>query len=129
MVTAPIALAANIWTEKKAHDLEREVTAKVKEYARSEAKLRSKMTAMRASTARAREVRHSVQETESALKELLRRAKALPPTALAPAEEQRVGPSKPDMHAAHQIYLTAKTLRELIEQPAISESNRRIIEE
>ena len=128
VVTAPIALAAGIWTEKKAHDLEKEVTAKVGEYARSEAKLRSKMTAMRTSTARAMEIRHSVQETDSALKDLLRSAKALPPIALPPADEHEVGLGKPDMHTAHQIYLTAKTLRELIEQPAISETNRRIIE-
>ena len=35
---------------------------------------------------------------------------------------------RPDLHIAHQIYLTAKALRELIEEPAISDSSRRIIE-
>ena len=42
IVTAPIGLAAGIWNEKKARDLEKMVIAKVREFADAEDKLRQK---------------------------------------------------------------------------------------
>ena len=145
IITAPIGLAAGIWNEKKARDLEKKVTAKVKEFADAEDKLRQKMTIMRLSITRADEIKISVQETEIALQDQLRKAKSMSwakflrilklalnwiwyrvksVIGLKPIERPR-----PDLKEAHRIYQTAKALRELLEHPAISEANRRIIEE
>jgi hypothetical protein len=145
VVTAPIGVAAGIWNEKKAHDMEKEVTGKIEEFAAEGAKLRRKMTVMQASAKRAGEIEGSVRETDDALKEQLRKAKAfswnkvVKPLKLVGnwtwywaktliGRKPKVRP-QPDLHEAYRIYRTATVLRELIEEPAISEDNSRIIEE
>lgn len=129
VVTAPIALGAGIWTEKKAHDLEKEVTAKLEEFARDEVKLQSKLTAIQGSFPQIKELQSSVEETHEALRDLLDKAKALPLPNPNPVHVDEAGVAEPDLHLPHQIYLTAKALRELLEQPGISDDIRRIIEE
>ena len=145
IVTAPIGLAAGIWNEKKASDLEKKVTAKVKEFAEVEDKLRQKTTIMRLSITRADEIKGSVQETEIALQDQLRKAESLSWAKFLRALKLALfwiwywvksvvglkpkGRPQPDLKEAHRIYQTAKALRELLEHPAISEANRRIIEE
>ena len=147
VVTAPIAIGAGIWNEKKARDLEKVVTAKVKEFSDAEAKLRQKTTIMRLSITRADEIKISVQETDIALQDQdqLRKAESLSwakflralkltlnwisywvKSVIGLRPEER---PQPDLKEAHRIYQTSKALRELLEQPAISEANRRIIEE
>ena len=147
VVTAPIGVAVGIWNEKKAHALEKKVTAQIKEFAAEEAKLRRKMTAMHMSTKRAGEIEGSVRATDDALKEQLRTAKAFSWGKLKVVKalklygnwiwywtkaligrKPKVRP-QPDLREAYRIYHTATALRKLIEEPAISEANRRIIEE
>lgn len=147
VVTTPISVAVGIWNEKKAHDLEKKVTAQIKEFAAEEAKLRRKMTAMHMSTKRAGEIEGSVRATDDALKEQLRTAKAFSWGKLKVVKalklygnliwywtkaligrKPKVRP-QPDLREAYRIYHTATALRKLIEEPAISEANRRIIEE
>ena len=147
VVAAPIVVAVGIWNEKKAHDLEKKVTAQIKEFAAEEAKLRRKMTAMHMSTERAGEIEVSVRATDDALKEQLRTAKAFSWGKLKVVKalklygnwiwywtkaligrKPKVRP-QPDLREAYRIYHTATALRKLIEEPAISEANRRIIEE
>ena len=129
VVTAPIALGAGIWTEKKAHDLEKEVTAKLEEFAKAEVKLRRKLNAIQSSIPHVRELQDGVENTDQALRNLLQKAKALPLPASTSAQNDSADAAEPDLHLPHQIYLTAKTLRDLIEQPGISEVNLRILEE
>ena len=129
VITAPIALAAGYWSEKKAHDLEKTVTAKLQEFADAEILLRRKTTALQSSIPRISEILGSIEETEQALLALLQKARALPDPNLPPPGESLEGDSEPDLHLPHQVYLTAKALRALIEEPAISEDLRSIIEE
>lgn len=145
IVTAPIGLAAGIWSEKKAHDLEKTVITKVQEFAEAEAKLRQKITVMQVSITRAGEIERSVQETDLALQNQLRKAKAWSWgkssraltlsvnwiwywTKSLVGRKPKAQP-QPDLHEAHRIYETAKSLGKLIEEPAITEDNRRILEE
>ena len=130
VVTAPIALGAGIWNEKKAHDVEKKVTAKIEEFAAVECKLLRKMPLIQSSISRASEIEASVQEANSALQKQLGEAEALSLEGV--QEPMGLEPevlTNPDFHEAYRIYLTAKALRELIEQPAISEEQRGIIEE
>ena len=129
VVTAPIALGAGVWNEKKAHDLEKEVTAKLAEFDKAEVKLRRNLTAIQSSTPQIEELQGSVENTDKALQDLLQKAKALPLPSPSPVPDNCAGDTEPDLHLPHQIYLTAKTLRELIERPGISEANLRILEE
>lgn len=129
VVLAPIAIGAGVWGEKKAHDFEKLVTTKLEEFAEVELKLGRKITAMKNSAPRLREIRDSVESTDQALQDLLSKAKAVPASDLGPAEVNVEYHPEPDLHLPHQVYLTAKTLRELIEQPGISDDIRRIIEE
>ena len=129
VVTAPIALGTGFWSEKKAHDFEKKVTAKLEELAEAEIKLRGKITAMQSSMPRIGEILISVQETDQALQELLQKARGLPAPDPKPQEANLEEQSEPDLQLPHQIYLTAKTLRALIEEPAISDDIRRIIED
>ena len=129
MITAPIALAAGFWSEKKAHDLEKTVTAKLHEFADAEILLRRKTTALQSSIPRISEILGGIEETEQALVALLQKARALPDPKLPPPSQSLDGNSEPDLHLPHQVYLTAKALRVLIEEPAISEDLRSIIEE
>ena len=137
-VTAPIGLLTAAWGEKKARDLEKKVIAELEEFKEAERKLREKITAMQLSVPCMEEIFSSVQEVDQALQDLLQKARAIP------AQESKgvlnswrqafrllpfVRVPEPDLHLPHQIYLTAKNLRELIEQPGIPESARRIIEE
>ena len=126
---APIALAAGVWGEKKAHDFEKKVTAKLEEFDEAEKKFRRKITAMRSSNPRLKELLGSVENTDRALQDLLKKGQAIPAAESKPAEDDPDVPTEPDFHIPHQVYLTAKTLRELIEQPGISDDIRRIIEE
>ena len=129
VVMAPIAIATAVWGEKKAHDFEKKVTAKLVEFDEAEKKFRSKITAMSISTRRIKELLGSVENTDRALQDLLKKARSIPAPESDPVEDVTDGPAEPDFHIPHQIYMTAKTLRELIEQPGISEDVRRIIEE
>ena len=129
VVTAPLALAAGFWSEKKAHDLEKTVIAKLQEFTEAEILLRRKITAMQNSIPRIDEFMTSIEETEQALLHLLQKARALPDPDLSVQEKELEKKAEPDLHLPHQVYLTAKTLRALIAEPAISEDIRRIIEE
>ena len=129
VATAPLALAAGFWCEKKAHDLEKTVIAKLQEFAEAEILLRRKITAMQNSIPRIAEIMGSIAETEQALLDLLQKARALPDPELSAQEEGLQRKAEPDLHLPHQVYLTAKALRALIEEPAISDDIRRIIEE
>ena len=147
-VTAPIGLLTAAWGEKKARDLEKKVIAELEEFKEAERKLREQITAMQLSVPCMEEIFSSVQEVDQALQDLLQKARAIPAQEskgvlnswwqafrLLPFVRQvfRLLPfvrvPEPDLHLPHQIYLTAKNLRELIEQPGIPESARRIIEE
>ena len=129
VVTAPLGLGVAAWQIKKVHDLEKEVAVKLEEFAEAEIKLGRKIMAMQNSVPRLREIQESIESTDRALQDLLSKAKAIPAPGLEPAEVDVEDTPQPDLHLPHQIYLTAKALRELIEQPGISNDIRRIIEE
>ena len=129
IVTAPLALGLSAWEVKKVHDLEKQVDAKVKEFEEASRKLERKITAMQSAIPRLEEIRESVVNADQALQDLLSKAKAILAPALESAEVNVEDTPQPDLHLPHQIYLTAKALRELIEQPGISDDIRRIIEE
>ena len=128
IVTAPLGLALSFWSEKQAHDYEKRVTAELKELTEAEIKLRRKSTAMPKAMLRIEEIQGSIENTNQGLKELLAKAKALPSPTVNPLDIED-GTVEPDLHLAQQIYLTAKALRELLEQPGIPENIRRILEE
>ncbi len=106
---------------------EKQVDARLKRFAYLEKKLLRKITAMQTSILRIEELQEITENTDRALRDLLGKARGISAPVLEPMQYNR--PLEPDLHLPHQIYLTAKTLRELIEQPGISEDTRRIIEE
>ena len=105
VITAPIALAAGVWSEKKAHDLEKAVTAKLKEFSKAEISLRKKATAMQISIPRIEELRGSIAETEPALRELLQKGSALPDPTSPAILQNANGEVEPDLHVPRQVLL------------------------
>lgn len=128
IVTVPLSLGLSAWEVKKTLDLEKQVDAKIEEFARAEINLGRKMTVMQGSISRIMEIQEGVENEEQALQNLLRKARGLPAPETIPTPTGE-GTPNPDLHLPHQVYLTAKALRELLEQPGLSEDVRRIIEE
>ena len=119
LVTAPIALGLSFWAEKKAHDFENKVKSTLKQFATEETKLTTKSAIMQGSTPRMNELRNSINETNKALKALLKKGKALPGKPDQTPAENGIN-SPPDLEIPFQIYHTAKTLKALVEEPALT---------
>ena len=127
IVAAPIALGAGIWGEKKAHDFEKMVTAKLKQFSNAEILMKRKATAMQVSIPRIKELFTTTQEMNQALVEELKKGRALTDQKDLPTTVP-AGSTEPDLQIPFQVYHTAKALRELIEEPALSPDIKAVIE-
>ncbi len=129
IVLAPIALATALWSEKKAHEAEQEVNEKIGQLNQTEAKLGLKASTMRTAMLRIKELKTGIENGDKAVQDLLAKARALPLPALNAPEGSVNVPVEPDLHLPHQVYLGAKTLRSLIEEPALNSAQRAILEQ
>ena len=110
IVTVPISIAAAAWGEWKAEQTKRKVETKLKEFADAEAKMRQQSSVMKAGRLRMAELKASIMESRTALRNLLAKSKV----------------SK--VEDAHQVYKLATTLAELLEQPVVTEAQKEVLQ-
>lgn len=96
LVMTPIAIGAAAWGQWKAHQVQKEVAAKLKEFAAFEAKTRSKESLLEAGLMRIRENRKATVATSASLKRTLATA------------------ASDDGKSAYSVYLKAKALSECL---------------
>ena len=84
--------------------------SKLKEFTKSEAKMRRQSSVMKAGQLRITELKTSITESRAALRNLLAKSK--------------VG----KVEDAHQVYRLATALAELLEQPALTEAQKEVLQ-
>lgn len=110
VVAIPIGIAAATWGEWKAEQTKQKVEAKLKEFARAEAKMRRQSSVMKAGQLRITELKTGITESRIALRDLLAKSK--------------VG----KVEDAHQVYKLAVALAELLEQPVLTEAQKEVLQ-
>ncbi len=111
VVTIPIGIAAAAWGEWKAEQAKQKVEAKLKEFARAEAKIQQQSSVMKAGQLRITELKISITEARAALRNWLTKA------------------DTDNIEDAHKAYKLATTLAELLEQPVLTEAQKKVLEE
>ena len=102
VVMTPIALAAALWSERQAATVQREVEAKLREFADYEDKMRHKQSLANTAVRRIEEKREAIFRVGRKLKEALKNSD--------PADQE----------AAYSIYLQARALSECLDSDVLS---------
>ena len=110
VVATPIAIAASVWGEWKAEQMKNNVEAKLKEFAKAEAKMRQQISVMRSAMPRMDELGKAIRESEMALKTQINKSDA------------------DNVDEAHKVYKIAIALAEVLEQPVLTEHQKEVLE-